>query len=171
MTGPLERFAKKMSASMGRVHEVSAITEVPEKAIDIAVSLDLEAHAVAASISDFRDLDWGKLEVEFRSAEVSDNLGVSVANFGIAETGTLVFAATPETPASLNFVPEFSIAVLRQADILEKSEDVWASLAKAGGLPHTVHLISGPSKTGDIEQTLFLGAHGPRELHVIIVKS
>jgi L-lactate dehydrogenase complex protein LldG len=153
------------------VHTVPSLSKVPQKVLEISRNLGLEPRAAAAPVGAIRELDWKGMEVEFRNAGISDVLGVSLANFGIAETGTLVFAATSETPASLNFVPEYSVAVLRQADILEKSEDLWAALKKAGGLPHTLNLVSGPSKTGDIEQTLFLGAHGPRELHVIIVKS
>ncbi len=169
MSARADMFAKKMAASMGRTHKVETLAEVPAKVREIAKTLDLNPRAVAAGVPAIRDLDWAGFEVEFRQAEKSDRLGVSIADFGIAETGTLVFCARPEAPASLNFVPEFSVAVLRAADILKTSEEVWAALGKAGGMPHTLNLISGPSKTGDIEQTLFLGAHGPRELHVIIV--
>ena len=90
---------------------------------------------------------------------------VTRAPFGIAETGTLVQPARETSPASWHFRPGFEIAILRAADIVAHLEDV-----KLGTLPATVNLITGPSRTGDIEQTLELGAHGPKALAVLIVK-
>jgi len=148
----IERFSKKMTGNLGKVHEVKALKDLPKKMSDIAKGLGLKG----------ADAKPGNINV-------SSKLGVSYADFGIAETGTLVFCSAPEAPPSLNFVPEFSIAVLKAKDLVETSEDVWAKLGDT--LPRTLNMISGPSKTGDIEQTLFLGAHGPRELHVIIVKN
>jgi len=164
-----QKFTKKMTASMGQVHEVNSMAKVPAKVLEIAKGLKIEPKAVAAGA--LKKLNWGKMDVEYRSAEISDVLGISMPGYGIAETGTLVFGSSKEDPASLNFVPEFSIAILKMSVMVETSEEVWAALAENGGMPRTLNMISGPSKTGDIEQTLFLGAHGPRELHVILVKS
>lgn len=164
-----QKFTKKMTASMAQVHEVSSMAKVPAKVMEIAKALKIEPKAVAAAA--LQSLRWGKMEIEYRHAEISDLLGISLPQFGIAETGTLVFCASQENPASLNFVPEFSIAILKMSGMVETPEEVWAVLAGEGKMPRTLNMVSGPSKTGDIEQTLFLGAHGPRELHVIIVKA
>lgn len=164
-----QNFAKKMTASMGQTHEVGSMNKVPAKVLEIVKRLKIEPRAVAGA--DLKSLSWGKMEVEYRRAKISDVLGISMADFGIAETGTLVFGSSRQAPASLNFVPEFSIAILKMSVLVETSEEVWAALAEKGQMPRTLNMISGPSKTGDIEQTLFLGAHGPRELHVILVKS
>ena len=68
-------------------------------------------------------------------------------------------------------MPVHHIAVLRATDILAYSEDVWAKLRnKVGSMPRTVNFITGPSRTGDVEQMLQLGAHGPRGLHVILLE-
>ncbi|MHA1543953.1 MAG: LutC/YkgG family protein [Alphaproteobacteria bacterium] len=168
MTAISGRFAKKMTASMGQVHEVGSINKVPAKVLEIVKNLKIKPKAVAAA--GLKSLNWGKMAVEFRPAEISDVLGISMPQFGIAETGTLIFGSSKEDPASLNFVPEFSIAILKTSVLVETSEEVWAALVEKGPMPRTLNMISGPSKTGDIEQTLFLGAHGPRELHVILVK-
>ena len=160
-----QNFTKKMTASMATVHEVSSMAKVPGKVMEIAQGLKIEPKAVAAS--GLKSLNWGKMKIDYRHAEISDVLGISMPQFGISETGTLVFCASQENPASLNFVPEFSIAVLKMSGMVETSEEVWSALG--GEMPRTLNMISGPSKTGDIEQTLFLGAHGPRELHVILV--
>lgn len=164
-----ETFAKKMAQGMGKVHDLGALKKVPGKVLELAENIGVDPKAVAMATKDLKKLKWGKIGVEFRNAKIFDVLGISEARFGIAETGTLVFAASKGTPASLNFVPEYSIVVLRKADILENSEAVWAAFAKEGRLPNSLNLVSGPSKTGDIEQTLFLGAHGPRELHVLLI--
>jgi L-lactate dehydrogenase complex protein LldG len=96
-----------------------------------------------------------------------DDTAVTRAPLAIAETGTLVQPARKGSPASWHFRPGFEIAILRASDIVTSLE---AALAKIGALPATVNLITGPSRTGDIEQTLELGAHGPKELAVVVVK-
>lgn len=100
-----------------------------------------------------------------------DLIGVSVADAGIAETGSVMMTSGPETPTSLNFLPDSHIIALPASALVGPFEDAWALLRARypSGMPRTVNLITGPSRTGDIEQTLLLGAHGPRQLHVVIV--
>ena len=98
---------------------------------------------------------------------------------GFAETGTLMMASGPDHPSTLNFLPETHIVVLPAARIGGAYEEGWAHLrAEAargdgegdGFMPRTVNLVTGPSRTADIEQTIALGAHGPRRLHIVIVE-
>jgi len=108
-------------------------------------------------------------------AQGSDSASISRAFGGVAETGTLVFLSGPENPTTLNFVPPIHIAVIAATDIDGDYEAVWARLRAQFGpesadfMPRTVNWITGPSRTADIEQTLLLGAHGPQQLHIIIV--
>jgi len=77
-----------------------------------------------------------------------------------------------ENPTTLNFLPETHIVVLAGKDLVGDYEAAWAKLRGPYGkgvLPRTVNMITGPSRSADIEQTLLLGAHGPRKLHVIVV--
>jgi len=77
-----------------------------------------------------------------------------------------------ERPTTLNFLPETHIVVLQARDIAGCYEDAWDRLraSQAGeALPRTVNLITGPSRTADIEQTIQLGAHGPRRLCIVLV--
>ena len=114
----------------------------------------------------------------FRRAEPTDSVSVQHAWAGVAETGTLVFPSGPERPTTLNILPETEIAVLRASDILGAYEEAWDRLrAERGGaepsggfMPRNVMLVTGPSRSADIEQTLELGAHGPRRLHVILIE-
>jgi L-lactate dehydrogenase complex protein LldG len=98
-------------------------------------------------------------------------VSVSHAFAGVAESGTLVLTSGLENPATLNFLPETHIVALSVQDLVGDYETVWARLRARYGkavLPQTVNLITGPSRSGDIEQTIIVGAHGPRRLHIII---
>lgn len=94
---------------------------------------------------------------------------ITVAPTAIAETGSLVLPSGPQRATTLNFLPDLHIVILRAVDIVEYLEDAWARLRLHGSLPRTVNLITGPSRTADVEQTLQLGAHGPRQLYVILL--
>ncbi|MGC2780786.1 MAG: LUD domain-containing protein, partial [Bradyrhizobium sp.] len=78
----------------------------------------------------------------------------------------------PDNPTTLNFLPDNHIVVLDAATLAGDYESVLARLRDVfgtGRMPRTINMITGPSRSADIEQTLILGAHGPRRLHVIVV--
>src|SRR3546814_19426494 len=106
---------------------------------------------------------------DWSSDVCSSDLG---AFAGIAETGTVMMASGPDAPITLNFLPENHVVVLRASQVTGTYEEAWQRLREArwrGVMPRAVNLITGPSRTGDIEQTLLLGTHGPRRLHVLLV--
>ena len=111
------------------------------------------------------------------AARGEDRASLSHAVAGVGETGTLFLLSGASNPTSLNFLPEHHIVVVRGRDIVGCYEEAWDRIRKLSEteqkgevqLPRTVNLISGPSRTGDIEQTIIMGAHGPRFLHVIII--
>ena len=79
----------------------------------------------------------------------------------------------PDHPVSLNLLPDTHVVVLREGDIVSGYEEVWQRLRARYGknaMPRTVNTITGPSRTGDIEQTIELGAHGPRRMHIVVVR-
>ena len=86
-----------------------------------------------------------------------------------AETGTLLLVSGAERPTTLNFLPDTHVVVLHRHQIVGPYEAAWDRLRAEGPMPRTVNFVSGPSRTADIEQTIVMGAHGPRRLHVIIV--
>lgn len=117
-------------------------------------------------------LDWAGagLQLAARGAEDRDLVGVTGAFAALAETGTLVVVSTPGTPASVSLLPETHIAVVPVGRIVAHMEDAWQRLREAfGEPPRLVNFISGPSRTGDIDQTIVLGAHGPYRVHMILV--
>jgi len=117
-------------------------------------------------------LDWrgAGLELAAREARDGDAVGVTGAFAAIAETGTLMVVSGPDTPANVSLLPETHIAIVRAERIVKHMEDAWElARAELGQLPRAVNFISGPSRTGDIEQVIILGAHGPYRVHLILV--
>ena len=117
-------------------------------------------------------LDWrgAGFDLAAREAVGEDLVGVTGAFAGIAETGTLMVVSGPDTPASASLLPETHIAIIPTDRIVTHMEDAWdLARAELGELPRAVNFISGPSRTGDIEQVIILGAHGPYRVHLILV--
>lgn len=118
------------------------------------------------------DLDWecSKFAVHFGRAEGGEVAGISQAYCGIAETGSLVLLSGADNPTTINFLPDHHLVILHQMDIVPHMEDVWMRMRSDSiNWPRTVNIITGPSRTADIEQTIQLGAHGPRRLHVLLL--
>ncbi|MDH3695375.1 MAG: lactate utilization protein, partial [Gammaproteobacteria bacterium] len=98
-----------------------------------------------------------------------DTAALSSAYAAVAENGTLVLLSDKATPTSHNFLPDDHLVVVQVPKVFRYLEDVWEELRTGRGIPRAVNLITGPSKTADVEQTIQYGAHGPRRLHVILV--
>jgi L-lactate dehydrogenase complex protein LldG len=165
-------FAKRAGLANAVVREIDGLADVPRAVAELLRERNMEASVHVPPDPAMQGLDWQSTPgLERKVAPPGpDSAALNFAPFAIAETGTLVYAASPERPASWHFRPGFEIAVLKASDIENRLEDVLARLKAAGSLPHTVNLVTGPSRTGDIEQTLELGAHGPKALAILIVR-
>lgn len=105
-------------------------------------------------------------------AEKEDRASLSRATVAAAETGTLLLVSGRDNPTTLNFLPEAHLVLIAVSDIVgsyEEAFDRLRAIHRGGSLPRTINLISGPSRTADIEQTIVRGAHGPRRLLVLIL--
>jgi L-lactate dehydrogenase complex protein LldG len=168
-------FCQWAEANNATVARVSA-PEVPGEIAGYLARNNLPAAAAMAPSPQLDDYDWASqkmLNLRRGRAEASDHVSITGAFAGIAETGTLVMTSGPEHPVSLNLLPDTHVVVLREADIVSGYEDVWARLRARYGknaMPRTVNTITGPSRTGDIEQAMELGAHGPRRMHIVVVR-
>ena len=164
------REARKMSTT---VDEVEGLAAAPAAAARYLAQSGLTTKAVAWQTLDSLDsLDWAAagLSVEFRKPEDRDLVGLTGCFCATAETGTLVLLSSPQTWASGALLPETHIAVVPASRIVAGHEDAFALIrAERGELPRAINFVSGPSRTGDIEQTIILGAHGPYRVHVIVV--
>lgn len=142
------------------------------KEIPFAVLAFLQKHNLAPEMvldAHLKNLPWpNKWHITYRAAQPQDRLSVTSAFAGIAETGSLVLLSSAASPTTLNFLPENHIIVLQRENLVPHIEAVWTRL-RAQAMPRSVNIITGPSRTADIEQTIQLGAHGPRRLHVILV--
>jgi len=163
----VEAFAKKLSAQYADVRLLDSMADVPAAIADILRGRNMAAMVHIAPDSELGPLDLPNVEIK-REAPGPFDAAVTVAPFAIAETGTLVYTSAKGAPASWHFRPVLEIAILRAGSIVAELEDVLRALPD--GLPSTLNLVSGPSRTGDIEQTMELGAHGPKALAVLVVK-
>lgn len=164
-------MAERANATVQRVRSTAAVPK--------AVASYLRSRNLPASIRIGDDpllagMPWQEqkaLTIESGASDGFDEAGASHAFGAIAETGTLMLLSGHENPTTINFLPDHHIVVINEADISGDLEEQWARLRKVSGgiMPRTVNLVTGPSRSGDIEQTLLLGAHGPRALHIIVV--
>jgi len=167
-----ETQSLKLSASVVRV---PGVDQVPEA---VARYLNLEGLGNrAVTWPRYADLNWAAhgLQVEARapnrSLDAPDMVGITGCFAAIAETGTLAMASGPDSPASMNLLPETHVAIVPASRIVPHMEDVFALVRdELGQLPRAFNFISGPSRTADIEQTIVLGAHGPYRVHIIILE-
>lgn len=104
-------------------------------------------------------------------AELFDAIdaGVTSAEAGIADTGTLVLRPGPHEPRTLSLVPSLHVAVLRCSHLHPSLPAAMRALSPEQDMPTNLLLVTGPSKTADIQQVLAYGAHGPRELVIVLV--
>jgi L-lactate dehydrogenase complex protein LldG len=91
---------------------------------------------------------------------------VSEALYGLADTGSVVLAASPQEPRARSLLPEVHVSILREDRILPGLEELFAALGD--DLPSALAIVTGPSRSADIEQTLAVGVHGPGEVHVVL---
>ena len=173
----VELFVDKALGVQATVARVASADDVPSEIARYLRSRNLPAEVAIAPHPDLDAMDWtgGTITATRRGPLESDRCGVNRVYGAVAETGTLMMASGPDSPATMNFLPETHVAVLRECDISGAAEDVWDRLraqgrASAGCLPRTVNMITGVSRTGDIEQTIQTGVHGPRFLHIVLVK-
>ncbi len=168
----LNRFRAKSEALASTADAVAREADVPGAVARYLTTMKLAKSAVAWP--SLAALDWAAagLAVEGRGARGDDLVGITGCFCAVAETGTLMLCSSPDTPAAVSLLPETHIALVHAKRIVACMEDAWALARKElGVLPRAVNFISGPSRTGDIEQTIVLGAHGPYRVHLIIVES
>jgi L-lactate dehydrogenase complex protein LldG len=166
------RMAEAVSATVARVGSNGAIPEA------VATYLRDQNLPAALRMGDDRHLTalpWqnaAQIDISHGPSDGDDAVAISHALAGVAESGTLVLVSGNDNPTTLNFLPDTHVVVVRSEDIVGDYETVWARVRTRYGkaaMPRTLNFITGPSRSADIEQTLLLGAHGPRRLHIVVV--
>ena len=160
--------AERLSTTVAEV--IARPTRPPKRSLSSS-RLNLGTDAVAWPSLARSSVGRRGLDVQLRKPADADLVGITGCFCATAETGSLVLLSGPETPASGALLPQTHIAIVPASRIVAAHEDAFALMrAERGELPRAVNFVSGPSRTGDIEQTIVLGAHGPYRVHVIIVR-
>lgn len=180
---PVSRFRDEMRAAGGVFHTA------PDTPAAVALILGLvrDRAARTALVGRGPVIDRLALPDSLRAAEVEPmtvdqlgepdgrdrlfaaEIGITGVDYLIAETGSLVVLAAPEQPRSLSLLPPVHIAVAEPRQIVPDLFDLFERLGPEPRLPSGLTLITGPSKTGDIELKLVTGVHGPGEVHLVLV--
>lgn len=173
-------FIRNVEKEFGTVARVADGAEVPGAVAEYLAQQNLPTEMAIAPHPELRAIPWADrplLKLREGRAEPTDLVGVQHAWAGIAETGTLMLPSAPERPTTLNLLPDTSIVVLRTSHVVGAYEEGWDRLRaertdplSGGFMPRNIMLVTGPSRSADIEQTLELGAHGPRRLHVVLIE-
>ncbi len=162
------RFAEKLALGGGTFEQLDRVDEIPAAIASFLQRKELPAKIRVAPA--LQGMVWGnRLEVSYGNTRGDDLVSVTPAFCAVAETGSVVLLSSDKSPTSLNFLPDVHIVIVAKDQLVSHIEDVWERLRALGEMPRTVNFITGPSKTADVEQTLQIGAHGPRDLHVIFV--
>jgi len=173
--GRVELFAAMAEKVSATVERLASAEDVPEAVAAYLRAKNLPSELRMGADERLKTLPWQKasqLELKHGPSDGRDLACLSHAFAGVAETGTLYLVSGADNPTSLNFLPEHHLVVIDATEIAGDYEAVWEKLRAETadkGLPRTVNLVTGPSRSADIEQTLLLGAHGPRALHILIV--
>ncbi len=173
-----EKLAGKVYFAANSNEAVQCVTQIMSiSKLTKAVLAPLLPELEADLINQLRDLNFPILKVQLNRPPIQHqineaDLGISAAEFAIAETGAIVEVTTDDALRLISSLPRVHIAFLKASQILPRLKDA-ASLLRDIFHSHpqncTITFISGPSRTADIEMKLFLGVHGPRESHVIVL--
>ena len=168
------RFAEMLEKATATLSRVETPDAIPEAVADYLRSQNLPPKAFIAPDAMLTGLDWSAapaLELSDDDPAEAEGATVTAAIAGVAETGTVVMSSADASRMRNHLLAETSIVVLSADTLVGGYEEVWARLRRSGDgfMPRAVNLITGPSRTGDIEQVIELGAHGPARVHVILV--
>ncbi len=165
-----ERFIAMAVEASATVDEIPSLDDAPRAVASFLDGEGLPRTIILAPDPVLRSIPWApEIDVGGEPVEASGAVAFTTAFAGIAETGTLMVHAGPESPNRYHFLPETHIAVLAAEAIVGGYEDAWARLAgEFQILPRSVTLITGPSRSSDIERQLQIGVHGPRRLHIVL---
>lgn len=179
--GRLKHWAKAMRAVKTEIHWVRAdnwaqmlVKVAQEKGLrNILLSLQTEHGRVAATVAEAAGIEVKAFEQPIENWKdeffADIDAGFTDVRCGIAHTGTLVLWPSESQPRSQSLVPPVHICLFDAAKMYNDFYSAMQGENMAAGMPTNVVLVSGPSKTADIQLTLAYGAHGPRDMVVLAV--
>ena len=181
------QFARELHALGGHFLGVLTPRQTVPRILEVAAALNAQSVAVGAGIVNdpapiVHALKLAGISI-IRTAAVADeaaraelrgklarcDFAVVEADYAIAATGTLAMLATPERPGSLTLLPPVNVILVNADRILPDLAAAIAAIGPAAIATHRLALVTGPSRTADIEKRIVIGVHGPREIHVAVV--
>lgn len=178
--GLLDLFERQAKAVACSVDRVATLDQVPAALAGYLKGQNLPAEIEMSPDPTLDLVPWSAtpmLRIARGRPSGAEGVGVTSAFAAVAETATLMIASGPDSPATMNFLPDTHVVVLPASRVVGPLEDAWDRLRAtrdgplaASSMPRTINLVTGPSRTGDIEQKIEMGAHGPRRLHLIVVE-
>ena len=178
----IERFEKMIESVHGEVHHCTEDMWMDRLAEVLTTRgarnlLIPEQHEIGQALRNAGREDLPELliydePIESWQAHLFNEVDASITSTrgGIAETGSLILWPNDDEPRLMSLVPPVHIAVLKASELYTTFHEAMQAQNWAAGMPTNALLISGPSKTADIEQTLAYGVHGPKELIVLIIE-
>ncbi|HLB04312.1 MAG TPA: LUD domain-containing protein [Gaiellaceae bacterium] len=119
-------------------------------------------------VEDFvRNAEAAGYRVHRGAAPEIEDAEVSQALYGLADTGSVVLGASPDEPRARSLLPEVHVSLLREDRILPGLAELFEAIGS--NLPSALAIVTGPSRSADIEQKLTVGVHGPGEVHVVLI--
>ncbi len=167
----LERFVEKVTSERltATVECVAAMTDVTTAVTAYIENAGVEKEIALSPQPALQNLDWGEIQVRNVIA-ANEPVAVGMADFGIAETGTVVFTSRADSPTLFQYLPLHHVVIVAAETILRYMDDYWDVVRERGDVhPRNTNFITGTSGTADIEAKNVRGAHGPRFMHIIIV--
>ncbi len=172
-------FIRNVEKEFGTVTRLPKLKEVPDAVAAYLAQHNLPSRLAMAPHPELRRIKWDKhpmLEIQTRQGLPSDLVSLQHGYAAVAETGTLMLPSEAGRPTTLNLLPDTEIVVLRTSRVVGAYEEAWDLLRAenkdkltGGFMPRNIMWVTGPSRSADIEQTLELGAHGPRALHILLI--
>ncbi len=169
---PLEVFVARAEAAGSSLSRVTQKTAAAQAIKGYLENQALPLELVMDSSPLLGSLPWpADISVRQAPLRTEDQTALTLAYAAVAETGSLVQLSSAESPTALNFLPDHYICLLPSSRIVAHLEDLWALMrAESRVMPRAVNLITGPSRTADVEQTIQMGAHGPRSVHIVLME-
>ena len=164
------RFIDMAREAAATIDHVASLDALPKAVRSFLDQEGLSRTVTLARNSALRSIVWEPYcDASDDPTDANNTVAITPAFAGIAETGTLLVHSGPRNPNQLHFLPETHIAVLWSKAIVGGYEDAWARIVEGfETLPRSVTLITGPSRSSDIERQLQIGVHGPRRLHIVL---
>jgi len=180
--GNLEtQFIGELNKVNTNVIEAGSEDEVKSFLQDIIKEKELKSFAIWESQflkeinlkQDFKDTGLKLITAKNKNRMANADIGITEVDYAIADTGTLVLLTDKNQPRSVSLLPPIHVAIVRPANLVRNIKDLFiilkSRLQNSEDITSCMTFITGPSRTADIELSLTLGVHGPKELYVVIL--